>query len=148
MGKISQFDTRWGTPEGLLIIQGWASRGLTNEEIARAINVKYSTFKEWTRKYPSLKKALQQTKELNLIRVENKLFNKCMEGDTRAIIFYLCNKGDWKPESAIASQMLAQAQAQANKPSIVITMKDDYGEDGTPQKIASVDVKKPSKRQA
>jgi hypothetical protein len=66
--------TEWLTPEGLILVEGWARDGLIDEQIAKNMNVAYSTFREWKKKFPTLSAALKQGKEVSDRQVENALF--------------------------------------------------------------------------
>lgn len=66
--------TEWLTPEGLILVEGWARDGLIDEQIAKNMNVAYSTFREWKKKFPTLLAALKQGKEVSDRQVENALF--------------------------------------------------------------------------
>lgn len=66
--------TEWLTPEGLVLVEGWARDGLIDEQIAKNMNVAYSTFREWKKKFPALSAALKQGKEVSDRQVENALF--------------------------------------------------------------------------
>ena len=41
----------WLTEEGLLLLEGWARDGLTDEQIASNIGIGYSTLQTWKGKY-------------------------------------------------------------------------------------------------
>ena len=68
----------WLTEEGLLKVSAWARRGLSNEQIAENIGVSRKTFQEWLKKFPELKDAVKNSKEVADIHVENALFKKCL----------------------------------------------------------------------
>ena len=48
----------WITDEGLLKIRGLVRRGLTDEQVAKAIKISYSTFRTWIKRFPALSSAL------------------------------------------------------------------------------------------
>ena len=37
----------------LILVEGWARDGLTDEQISRNLGIAYSTFKEYKKKYPT-----------------------------------------------------------------------------------------------
>lgn len=53
----------WLTPEGLLLIEGWARDGLTDEQIAHNMGIVPSTLYEWKKKYPELSDTLKTEKK-------------------------------------------------------------------------------------
>jgi len=74
----------WLRPENLILIKGWARDGLTNEEIAKKMNVSRSTFSEWIKRFPEIAGAVRLSKEAADRRVENALF-KMATGHTTTV---------------------------------------------------------------
>lgn len=68
----------WLTPDGLLLIEGWARDGLTNEQIAHNMGICLTTLKDWREKYPTISTALKKGKEVVDREVENALLKKAM----------------------------------------------------------------------
>lgn len=73
-GKFSE----WLTPEGLLIIEGWARDGLIDEQIAKNIGISRSTLSVWKTKYPDISDALKKGKEAVDREVENALLKRAL----------------------------------------------------------------------
>ena len=69
---------RWLTPEGLILIQGWARDGLTDEEIAHKMGVTRKTFYEWVNRFGDIRDAIKSNKEIADREVEQALFKKAM----------------------------------------------------------------------
>ena len=67
---------QWCEPESLLLIEGWARNGLTEEQIAHNMGVAYSTLKVWKDSYPAISAALKNGKEVADLAVENALYKK------------------------------------------------------------------------
>lgn len=44
--------------EKLVLIEGWARNGLTDEQIAKNLGIAYSTFREYKKKYSALSAVL------------------------------------------------------------------------------------------
>nr|DAS13726.1 MAG TPA: terminase small subunit [Caudoviricetes sp.] len=120
--------TEWLTSEGLVLVEGWARDGLIDEQIAKNMNVAYSTFREWKKKFPTLSAALKQGKEVSDRQVENALFKtatgyyyqeetvtnageivtikKYSKPNTTAQIFWLKNrKAEWTDRVDINAQI-------------------------------------------
>lgn len=115
----------WLTPEGLLLIEGWARDGLTDEQIAHNMGIVTSTLYEWKKKYSDITESLKRGKEVIDRQVENALLKRALgyryeevtyeEGvetkrvvkevhpDTTAQIFWLKNRKptDWRDKQNI-----------------------------------------------
>lgn len=82
----------WLTPEGLLLLEGWARDGLTDEQISNNIGISRSTLAEWKKKYEDISDTLKKGKEVVDYQVENALLDNALNGDTTAQIFWLKNR--------------------------------------------------------
>lgn len=69
---------RWLEPDGLLLLEGWARDGLTDEQIAHNTGINVSTLYEWKKAYPEIAEALKKGKEVVDILVENALLKRAL----------------------------------------------------------------------
>lgn len=69
---------RWLEPDGLLLLEGWARDGLTDEQIAENIGITATTLYEWKNRFPEISEALKKGKEVVDIRVENALLKRAL----------------------------------------------------------------------
>ena len=83
---------KWLKKENLLLLEGGARDGLTDEQIAKNMGVSYSTLKDWKNKYSAISAALKKGKEVVDYEVENALLSSALEGNTTAQIFWLKNR--------------------------------------------------------
>ena len=83
---------RWLEADGLLLLEGWARDGLTDEQIAYNMGITAKTLYEWKNKYSDISEALKKGKEVVDYEVENALLSKALAGDTTAQIFWLKNR--------------------------------------------------------
>lgn len=60
------------------MIEDWARQGLTDEQIAKNMNISYSTFREWKKKYSALSAALKKGKAPIDFEVENALLKRAL----------------------------------------------------------------------
>lgn len=69
----------WLTPDGLLLIEGWAREGLTDEQIANdKIGISRKTFYEWLKQYSVIGNALKKGKAPVDMQVENALLKRAL----------------------------------------------------------------------
>jgi len=82
----------WITEEGLLLIEGWARDGLTDEQIAQNMGIGTTTLYRWKNEFREIRESLRKGKEVVDRQVENALLKN-------ALGFYyeeemVTNKGD------------------------------------------------------
>lgn len=68
----------WLSEEGLMLLEGWARDGLTDEQIADKIGVSRKTLYEWCKKYGDICNTLKRGKEVVDRQVENALLKKAL----------------------------------------------------------------------
>lgn len=68
----------WVQPDKLILLQGWARDGLTDEQIASNVGIATSTLYEWKKKYKDISEALKKGKEVVDIEVENALLKRAL----------------------------------------------------------------------
>jgi hypothetical protein len=68
----------WLTPDGLLLLEGWARDGLTDKQIAHNIGVSERSFTEWKDRFSSISSALKKGKAPVDYTVENALLQKAL----------------------------------------------------------------------
>lgn len=85
---------KWLEDDNLVLLQGWKRNGLTDEQIAHNMGISVFTLNTWKRKYKQIRQALKVSREVANFVVENKLFQKAIDGNTTAMIFWL--KNNWR----------------------------------------------------
>lgn len=68
----------WITPDGLLLLEGWARDGLTDEQIAHNAGIHPDTLYEWQKRFPVISEALKKGKAPVDLQVENALLKKAL----------------------------------------------------------------------
>ena len=68
----------WLRPEKLVLLEGWARNGLTDEQIANNIGIRRETLIEWKKKYPNITNVLKKGKEPVDFEVENALLKRAL----------------------------------------------------------------------
>ena len=74
MAKIND----WLENDKLILLEGWAKSGLTDEQIAKNIGIATSTFYEWKKKELEFSEALKKGKEVIDFEVENALLKRAL----------------------------------------------------------------------
>nr|DAW20918.1 MAG TPA: terminase small subunit [Caudoviricetes sp.] len=120
LGKINE----WLERDKLILLEGWARDGLTDEQIAKNIGISRASLYEWKKKEVDIFDALKKGKEVIDFEVENALLKRALgytitieeekldkygdvhtlkkdvhvPGDTAAMIFWLKNrrKEQWR----------------------------------------------------
>lgn len=69
---------RWLEPDGLVLLEGWARDGLTNEQIAHNMGVSLTSIKKYIAEIPAISTALKKGKEVADYEVENALFKRAV----------------------------------------------------------------------
>ena len=69
---------KWLEPESLILLEGWARDGLTDEQIANNMGVRRETLYDWKKKHPNISNALKKGKEIVDIQVENALLKRAL----------------------------------------------------------------------
>lgn len=64
--------------ERLFEIEMWCRDGLVEKDIAKKLGVAVSTFEEYKRRHPELRRVLKRGKEIVDYEVENSLYKKCI----------------------------------------------------------------------
>jgi len=65
----------------LILVQGWARDGLSNEQIAQNLSIAPATLYQWQRRYPEFAEALARGKDVVDTEVENALLKRALGYD-------------------------------------------------------------------
>lgn len=68
----------WLQQDNLLMIEGWARQGLTDEQIASNIGVNKTTLYDWIKRFPNISNALKKGKAPVDFEVENALYKRAV----------------------------------------------------------------------
>ena len=85
--------SKWEDINGkLILVEGWAREGLTDEQIANNLGISTSTFYEYKKNYSEFSEALKKGKEIVDFEVENALLKNALNGNITAQIYWLNNR--------------------------------------------------------
>lgn len=76
MARPNRYETE--VKDKLILVEGWARDGLTNEQIANNLGIGIRTLYEYRDKYPQFSHALKRGKEVIDREVENSLLRKAL----------------------------------------------------------------------
>lgn len=72
-------ESKWPeVKEKLLLVEGWARDGLTDEQIAKNLGIHVATFYDYKNKYCEFSEAVKRGKEVIDLEVENALLKRAM----------------------------------------------------------------------
>ena len=74
LGKINE----WLKKDKLILLEGWARDGLTDEQIAKNIGISRASLHEWKKKEVGIFDALKKGKEVIDFEVENALLKRAL----------------------------------------------------------------------
>ena len=74
LGKINE----WLEKDKLILLEGWARDGLTDEQIAKNMGIAPSTLYEWKKKSKEFSESLKKGKEVVDFEVENALLKRAL----------------------------------------------------------------------
>lgn len=141
MAKVDE----WLEQDKLILLEGWARDGLTNEQIAKNVGINPKTLYDWMNKKDPIREALRKGKEIVDFEVENALYKRALgytitineqkldkdgfvhdlkrdvhiPGDTVAQIFWLKNRKtkQWKDkvETSVDTTELTNVEKLLNK---------------------------------
>lgn len=69
---------KWLEPENLILLEGWARDGLTDEQIAEKMEISIATLYNWKNSHLEILEALKKGKEVIDIEVENALLKRAL----------------------------------------------------------------------
>ena len=105
----------WTSKDGLILLEGWARDGLTNEQIAHNMGIHVATLYKWKNRSDKMDEALKRTKEIVDREVENALYKKAVGGDVTAMIFWLKNRKYMEWRDRKETQLSGNVQTVPNK---------------------------------
>ena len=74
LGKINE----WLEKDKLILLEGWARDGLTDQQIAKNIGINRTTLYDWKKKETNIADALKKGKEIIDFEVENALLKRAL----------------------------------------------------------------------
>ena len=94
MAKIDE----WLEEDKLILLEGWARDGLTEEQIANNMGIDRTTLYRWKKDNCNINNTLKKGREVVDFEVENALLKNALEGNVTAQIFWLKNrkKNEWR----------------------------------------------------
>lgn len=69
---------KWLEPDNLILLEGWARDGLTDEQIAKNVGISRSTLNDWKNRFPDISDTLKKGKDVVDRQVENALLKRAL----------------------------------------------------------------------
>ena len=112
-----------------VLVSFLAQEGLTDAEIASRLKISRRTLYTWRKGHPELEGAMKDSKELANARVEAALFQKALQGDVSACVFFLCNRSPsrWSRNGQVEVHINAPAERGMSLEEVVQIYSDAYG---------------------
>lgn len=90
----------------LILVEGWARDGLTDEQIANNLGISIQTFYTYKKSHLEFFESLKKGKEVVDYEVENALLKNALSGNITAQIFWLKNRKpkQWKDKVNIEDE--------------------------------------------
>lgn len=91
--------SKWdNVKDKLILVEGWARDGLTNEQIAENLGINPDTLYKYKKEHPEFSESLKKGKEIVDYEVENALLKSALNGNVTAQIYWLNNRKpkQWK----------------------------------------------------
>lgn len=83
---------KWLEPDNLILLEGWAREGLTDEQIAEKMGISVATLYNWKKNHLEILESLKKGKDVVDFEVENALLKAAMSGNVTAQIYWLNNR--------------------------------------------------------
>ena len=120
---------KWLEPESLILIEGWARDGFTDEQIAQKMEIGYSTLQTWKSKYQDIQDSLKKGKEVVDYQVENALLSSALEGNTTAQIIWLKNRRPDKWRDKVDNKSVEERKDNNLITAIIESSREDISTD-------------------
>ena len=75
--------------------------GVTNEQVAKALNISETTWYEYKKNNPELAKAYSEAQSKGIQEVADKLFDCAVNGNISAMQFFLARRAGWSEKQEI-----------------------------------------------
>lgn len=91
----------------LILVEGWARDGLTDEQIAEKLSISKDTFYKYKKNHTDFSDSLKKGKEIVDYQVENALLKNALGGNTTAQIYWLNNRKpkQWRNKQDIENEV-------------------------------------------
>ncbi len=88
--------------EVLRKVEGYASRGMNQDQIASALGINRDTLYKYKKLNSDFTDAIKAGQAKGVAEITNALFNQGKDGNTSAAIFYLKNRAGWSDKQDVS----------------------------------------------
>ena len=100
--RKTKYDTN--VKPNLFLIRHWIKDGITDEQVAKRLNVAYSTFREYVKRHKELSAALKESKEVVDYAVEESLYKKCVGSYAKEEKAFKCKEKFYDEEGRLCER--------------------------------------------
>ena len=100
MGRPKKWD-ELDMPSKLILVEGWARDGLTDEQVSHNLGISTTLLYEWKNEYSEFADALKKGKEISDYMVENALFKRALGYTFEETTYEAVRIGDGEPSNAM-----------------------------------------------
>ena len=115
----------WEKPEKLILLQGWASDGLSMEQIAHNMGISKQTLYNWIDISIDIFDSIKKGKEVIDFEVQNALCEAALNGNVVAQIFWLKNRCPDKWKDKIEQQVEGEVEHTGGVIMMAPRLEDD-----------------------
>lgn len=91
----------WTTPDGLLLIRGWARDGFSDKQIAANIGIGETTFCAWKKRFPEIVETLKKGRRPVVEEIEDALYKGAIGYDVKETVEEITKDPDGTERSHI-----------------------------------------------
>src|SRR5690349_2077630 len=115
MGRPKKWD-ELDMPNKLILVEGWARDGLTDEQVSHNLGISTTLLYEWKNEYSEFADALKKGKEISDYMVENALFKRALGYQYNEVTYEAIEFGETKLPAekvkTVIKEMAADTTAQ------------------------------------
>ena len=109
-------------------IEQWSRQGFTQQQIANNLGISLATLKNYKKRSLAISTAIKRGRQVTDYEVENALFKSAVNGDVKAMIFWLKNRrpDKWRARKEADEIKLLEREIQLKEEKISFNEKKSH----------------------